>query len=193
MKISKKNLTGLIFPSIIALICVAIGFSNESISEALRYDAIAIKEGQLWRLITAHFVHLSLSHLWLNLGGLILVFAFFAQCISIRYWLFCLAVNALGISVLIYFLNPEITWYVGLSGILHGLFILGGIADIQHRKWEGIAFTAIIISKVLFEQISGPLPGSEEAAGGPVLVDAHFYGAMLGLLVSIPILKKLLR
>ncbi|MDH5259609.1 MAG: rhombosortase [Gammaproteobacteria bacterium] len=189
----KKLTTGLILPAIIALICTVIAFSPESTSDALRYDANAIKNGEIWRLITAHFVHLSLPHLWLNLGGLLLVFVFFAQCVSIRYWLFCLAANTLLISVLIYFLNPEIIWYVGLSGVLHGLFILGGIADIQHRKWEGIGFTVIILSKVIYEQLEGPLPGSEETAGGPVLVDAHFYGAMTGLVLSIPIIMKLIR
>ena len=189
----KKHANGLILPAIIAAICIAIGFSGESISEILRYDAVAIKQGEAWRIISAHFVHLSLSHLWLNLAGLALVFAFFASCISIKYWLFSLAVNAIGISLLIYFLNPEIIWYVGLSGVLHGLFVLGGIADIQHRKWEGIGFTVIILSKVIYEQISGPLPGSEEAAGGPVLVDAHFYGAVIGLFLSTPLIYKLIK
>ncbi|MDH3327253.1 MAG: rhombosortase [Gammaproteobacteria bacterium] len=189
----KKLSVSLILPAIITLICITIAFSSESVSDALRYDYHAIQNGEIWRLVTAHFVHLSLPHLWLNLGGLLLVFIFFAQCVSIRYWLFCLAVNALGISLLIYFLNPEIIWYVGLSGVLHGLFVLGGIADIQHRKWEGIGFTAIIIGKVIYEQFAGPLPGSEETAGGPVLVDAHFYGTIIGLIVSIPLLKKILR
>ena len=189
----KKVATNLALPTVIALISIIIAFSGESISDALRYDAEAIKNGEIWRLVTAHFVHLTLPHLWLNLGGLILVFAFFAPCISLKYWLFCLAANAVGISLLIYFFNPDILWYVGLSGVLHGLFVLGGIADIQHRKWEGIGFTVIILGKVVYEQFSGPLPGSEETAGGPVLVDAHFFGAMIGLVLSAPILLKLIK
>ena len=189
----QKFLSGLILPAIIALVCIIIAFSGESLSEALRYDAKAIKNGEIWRLVTAHFVHLGWSHLWLNMAGLLLVFVFFAQCVSVRYWLLCLAVNALGISLLIYFLNPEIIWYVGLSGVLHGLFILGGIADIQYRKWEGIGFTLIILAKVSYEQIAGPLPGSEETAGGPVLVDAHFYGAIIGLLLSVPLIIKMIK
>ncbi len=189
----QKFLSGLILPAIIALVCIIIAFSGESLSEALRYDSNAIKNGEIWRLVTAHFVHLGWSHLWLNMAGLLLVFVFFAQCVSVRYWLLCLAVNALGISLLIYFLNPEIIWYVGLSGVLHGLFILGGIADIQYRKWEGIGFTLIILAKVSYEQIAGPLPGSEETAGGPVLVDAHFYGAIIGLLLSVPLIIKMIK
>jgi len=194
MNISLKKLAGsFVLPVIIALISIIIAFSGETVSDLLRYDANAIKNGEVWRLLTAHFVHLSLPHLWLNLAGLMLVFAFFSQCVSVKYWLFSLGVSAVSISVLIYFLNPEIMWYVGLSGILHGLFVLGGIADIQHRKWEGIGFTVIILGKVFYEQIAGPLPGSEETAGGPVLVDAHFYGAMIGLVLSFPILRKLFR
>jgi len=184
----KKTINGFIIPAVIALLSIVIAFSGESVTELLRYDATAIGNGEIWRIITAHFVHLSLPHLWLNLGGLFLVFAFFAQCVSIKYWLICLMLNAIGISLFVYYLNPEILWYVGLSGILHGLFILGGIADIHYRKWEGIGFTVIILGKVIYEQFYGPLPGSEETAGGPVLVDAHFYGAIIGLILSIPLL-----
>lgn len=184
----QKFFSGLILPAIIAAICISIALAGEPVAEALRYDANAIHNGEIWRLVTAHFVHLGWSHLWLNMGGLLLVFVFFAQCISIRYWLLCLALSSLGISLLIYFFNPEIIWYVGLSGVLHALFVLGGIADIQYRKWEGIGFTLLILAKVSYEQIAGPLPGSEETAGGPVLVDAHFYGAIIGLLLSVPLM-----
>lgn len=189
----KKILSHLILPAIIAVICITITISGETVSNALRYDALAINNGEIWRLFTAHFVHLTWSHLWLNLAGLLLVFVFFGKCISSTSWLIYISINTLTISLLIYFLNPEIVWYVGLSGVLHGLFIIGGIADIQYRKWEGIGFTSIIIAKVIYEQIAGPLPGSEETAGGPVLVDAHFYGVIIGLVLSLPILKKLLR
>jgi len=189
----KKFLIQLTLPAIIALICIGIALSNETVSDILRYDAAAIKNGEIWRLFTAHFVHLSWPHLWLNLAGLLLVFIFFGQCISPLLWVVYIIVNAVAISGLIYFLNPEIIWYVGLSGVLHGLFVIGGIADIQTRKWEGIGFTSIIIVKVLYEQIAGPLPGSEETAGGPVLVDAHFYGVVVGLALSLSTIKKLLR
>ena len=181
-----------ILPSVITIIVIIIAVIGDNLTQFLRYDALAIEENQqYWRLFTAHFTHLGWSHLWLNVAGLMLIFIFFASCLNSRYWISSFIISSLTISLLIYFFNPEIRWYVGLSGVLHTLFILGGIADIRIRKWEGISFTILILAKVIYEQISGPLPGSEEAAGGPVLVDAHFYGAMIGLLLAIPLLNKL--
>jgi rhomboid family GlyGly-CTERM serine protease len=177
-----KNWKLFILPCCISIIAIIIAASGENITQILRYDAQAIAENQqYWRLFTAHFTHLSWPHLWLNVAGLFLIFLFFASCIQPRYWIMSFIISSFSISILIYFLNPEIQWYVGLSGVLHTLFILGGIADIRMRKWEGISFTIIILAKVIYEQIIGPLPGSEETAGGPVLVDAHFYGTMIGL------------
>ncbi len=173
-------------------VIIFIGASGRELTQTLRYDAIAMTEQQeYWRLLTAHFAHLGWSHLWLNAAGLTLIFLFFAPYLRLQYWAFSILISAIAISVLIYFFNPEIRWYVGLSGVLHTLFIIGGIANISIRKWEGLSFTVIILAKVFYEQITGPLPGSEQAAGGPVLVDAHFYGAMIGLVLAIPLLLKL--
>jgi membrane associated rhomboid family serine protease len=33
---------------------------------ALRYDRVGLADGQLWRLLTGHFVHLGLEHAALN-------------------------------------------------------------------------------------------------------------------------------
>ena len=172
-------------PIIIALVCCLITYLGQPVTELLRYDAQALKQQEVWRLITPHFVHLGWSHLAMNMAGLFLVFLFFARCLDWRYWLATFVASCFGISVLIYFLNPEIQWYVGMSGVLHALFMAGGLADIKVRKWEGILFTALITGKLIYEQLLGPLPGSEQAAGGPVLVDAHFYGALIGVLIGL--------
>ena len=179
-----------IFPTLIALLALGIIAIGDQLSHTLQYDSVAISNGELWRIVTAHLVHLGWSHLGLNLAGLALIFLFFAQCVPIRFWWVAFFVCALGISVLVYFLNPEIRWYVGLSGVLHGLFVIAGIMDIRVRKWEGIFFTVVILGKVIYEQVAGPLPGSEEAAGGPVLVDAHFYGATIGLALGLYLFIK---
>jgi len=183
-----------ILPCVITVIVILIAAVGDNLTQLLRYDALTISENyQYWRLFTAHFTHLGWSHLWLNVAGLMMIFIFFAACLSTRYWIISFLIASICISILIYFFNPEIRWYVGLSGVLHALFILGGIADIRTRKWEGISFTAIVLAKVIYEQFTGPLPGSEEAAGGPVLVDAHFYGAMMGLILALPLIRNQLK
>jgi len=189
-EIRQTQLKNYIFPVIIATLALSIISIGDSLSDILQYDSKAIAEGEWWRIITAHIVHLGWSHLWLNLAGLALIFLFFANCVPIRFWWISFFICAIGISVLVYFFNPEVRWYVGLSGILHGLFVIAGIMDIRVRKWEGIFFSSAILAKVIYEQIAGPLPGSEEAAGGPVLVDAHFYGAIIGLVLGLYLFLK---
>ena len=185
-----ERVKDLITPLLITILCIVIASSGTSISDVLRYDSEALQAGEIWRLVTPHFLHLSWSHLAMNMGGLFLVFLFFSRCVTWQYWLSAFLVSSVGISVLIFYFNPEIRWYVGLSGILHTLFVLGGLADILVRKWEGIMFTLLITAKIIYEQNIGPLPGSEESAGGPVLVDAHMYGAIFGALIGLFFLYK---
>jgi membrane associated rhomboid family serine protease len=42
----------------------------------------------------------------------------------------------------------------------------------------------LVCGKLLWEQAVGPLPGSAEVAGGKVIVDAHLYGAIGGLVLG---------
>jgi hypothetical protein len=43
---------------------------------------------------------------------------------------------------------------------------------------------AVVVGKLLYEQLVGPLPGSESVAGGTVIVNAHLYGAVGGGLAA---------
>ncbi len=38
--------------------------------------------------------------------------------------------------------------------------------------------------KLVWEGVMGPMPGSESTAGGPVVVQAHLYGSVGGLMIS---------
>jgi hypothetical protein len=42
-----------------------------------------------------------------------------------------------------------------------------------------------LLGKLAWEQFSGPLPGSEGTAGGPVIVDSHLFGALGGALTAL--------
>ena len=60
------------------------------------------------------------------------------------------------------------------------LFVIGLLAEFR----RDLALSTLVLlgfaAKIIFEQIYGPLPGSEQSAGGPVVVDAHLYGAIAG-------------
>ncbi|VAX01588.1 hypothetical protein MNBD_GAMMA20-1775 [hydrothermal vent metagenome] len=169
-------------PLLLSAFIVVLALSGDSTQALLRYDRTAILDGQWWRLLSAHLLHLGESHLLMNLAGLWLIWLLVGSTLSQRSWLILLFVDALITALALLILNPQLGWYVGLSGVLHGLLVAGAIADIRagHRgTWLLLGAVAL---KLGWEQLAGPLPGSETGAGGTVIVDAHLYGALGGLL-----------
>jgi len=169
-------------PLILSVLIIGLGLFGDTTQEALRYDRGAIQDGQWWRLLSAHLVHLGPSHLLMNLAGLWLVWLLVGPALSTRSWLILLFADALitGLALLIF--NPQLGWYVGLSGVLHGLLVAGAIADIRSGHRGTWLLLGAVVFKLGWEQLAGPLPGSEASAGGTVIVDAHLYGALGGLL-----------
>jgi rhomboid family GlyGly-CTERM serine protease len=158
----------------------------------LMFDRTAIDQGQWWRLLTGHLVHLNWGHFWLNMGGVLIVAGFLRNHWNAAHWLVLLVWSALAIGLGLYVLNPELYRYVGLSGVLHGLFIAGAWQERKHYALSGTVLLALLVIKLAWEQIGGAMPGSEAAAGGHVIVDAHLYGAVSGavFVVAVEILKK---
>lgn len=157
----------------------------------LRYQREAVLDGESWRLLSGHLVHLGWSHMLMNLVALGLIWALVGGTLTNGAWMIvllcCSFLDALGLLLF----NPEIDWYVGLSGILHGLFLAGTLASLVYGKRDAWLLLLALLVKLSWEQLVGPLPGSEAGAGGPVVVDAHFYGAIAGgitaaLMLGIP-------
>ncbi len=151
------------------------------LTEALLYDRDLVAQGQWWRPLSANLVHLTWGHTLLNLGGLVLVWLLFGPRLSQRAWSLAWLTSAMTVGAAIHLLNPEVNRYVGLSGVLHGLFVAGALSEAgSDRRW-GLGLLTVVTGKLAYEQLLGPLPGSEASAGGPVLVDAHLYGALGGI------------
>ena len=161
---------------------VVLGFLGDGARELLAFDRQAIAGGALWRLVSAHFVHLGFSHLLLNLAGLGLVWYLVGTTLGGRDWLAVWLVAIAAVSAGLWFFEPQLAWYVGLSGVLHGLLAAGIAADIGNARWDTWILAIALAGKIAWEQLVGPLPGSEGASGGTVIVDAHLYGAIGGLL-----------
>ena len=144
-----------------------------------RFDRQLIEKWQLWRLISGHLTHLNWSHFLLNMVGLSMVAVFFSSYKSNSYWIEALLALSLVCSVAM-LLDNQLDRYVGFSGVLHGLFIIGGRWEMKRYKVSGAVLLTIIIGKIIWEQKFGALPGSESMTGGRVAVNAHLYGAVAG-------------
>ena len=174
---------------VVALLCAGITAFGDAARELLRYERVAIAEGEYWRLLSGHFTHLGYPHLALNLAGLLLVWLLVGRLYSTRRWLLVAAVSIAVMDAGFWFVDTEMRWYVGLSGLLHGLLLAGAVAGIRSLPVESIVITAVVVAKLAYEQIVGPLPGSESVAGAAVVVNAHFYGAIGGALAAAAIMR----
>lgn len=153
-------------------------------TELLQYDRVAIEAGEYWRLLSGNLVHLGSNHLILNAAGFALVVALVWRYYSAAEWLLILLVSSLAVGVGLYLLVPDLRWYVGLSGVLHGLLLAGACVEIQRYPHTGWPLMLLVIAKLIYEQVTGPMPGSEWAAGGSVVVESHLYGGTAGLLMG---------
>jgi rhomboid family GlyGly-CTERM serine protease len=176
----------------------------------LRYERAALTSGEEWRALTAHMVHLNAAHLLFNLAGLFLLCELLWADMPLRHGFGLLAWSALGVSAMLWWLHPELAWYAGLSGALHGLWAgcaLGAMHNVRtvadagckmptrimperhgpvSGRWSGQACVgavgfALLLVKMASEVFFGVSPGTAQAIGGPVITVAHFYGASSGV------------
>lgn len=169
---------------------VAAALQAGGLSNALAWDREALSGGQLWRFVSGHLVHLGWSHLALNLAGLALISWIVGRAYSWRGWLYVGLVSIVFMGAGFWFLDPELEWYVGLSGLLHGLLAAGLVAGVVRRETESVVLAVLVLGKLLWEQLAGPLPGSESASGGAVIVNAHLYGAVGGVLAALSMWRR---
>ena len=143
----------------------------------LRYDRGALEAGQWWRLLTGHWVHLSLRHALLNALGLALMWALFARDYTPRQWLGIVLGAILAIDAGLWLWDSTLQWYVGSSGVLHGVMAAGTLAHLKRREADGWLLLAFLAGKLTYEHLVGPLPFSGTA---DVITDAHLFGVIGG-------------
>ena len=159
-------------------------------SEFLRYDRYAINAGEWWRLLTGHIVHLGWAHAFLNLSGLALITVIFQQEMSFKNDSIALAVCMGGTAFGIYIFSPDMIWYMGLSGALHGYLIYYLIKGYKVSPLISFIALTTIISKVLWEQSPwGDTSQTEQLIGGTVAIDSHLFGSISGIVIGLIALK----
>lgn len=162
---------------------------GEAARLGLRYERLGLAEGQLWRLLTGHWVHLNLRHALVNVLGFALLWALFARDYGVRQWLCVIGAAVLAIDAGLWLLDSTVEWYVGSSGVLHGIMAAGTVAHLKRREAEGWLLAALLAGKLLYEQHFGPLPFSGSTA---VVVDAHLYGVIGGAATALALRARAL-
>lgn len=178
---------GDVFPAALLTLTIVLQWFAPLTVPALRYDRTAVAAGEVWRLVTGNLVHLNWPHLALNLAGLVLIWVLFARGWSLRLWCGAFLAGALAVGAGLFLFDPRLQWYVGLSGVLHALFAVGVLVEPGFRPWERAVLLAALAAKIAWEQVVGPTPGVAALIDGAVVVQAHLYGAVGGLVFGIAV------
>ncbi len=168
----------------VAIIAVTAYFFDNVLADLFVYHRQSISQGQLWRLFSSHFFHTNTYHLLLNLSALVLLWALHGQFYSIKNYSLLFLCSAAICSAGLYFFSPDISQYVGLSGVLHGIFVFGAIMDIRHHDKSGYLLFAGVWLKIAHEQFYGASEDVSALINASVAIDAHLWGAIGGLLFS---------
>lgn len=172
-------------PLSIALTCIGLQWAGEQWTLLLRYDRAAIVYGEWWRMLTAHLVHLGWNHLWLNMASVTLLTWLFADLIKPTWLIALVALMNGGISLCFLWLMPDLLWYVGFSGTLYGLFVMGIL-----RLWDEhrLLWSAVLIgvaARMAWEYVQGVAASTEAMIGGTVLVESHLFGILIGVIMCV--------
>jgi rhomboid family GlyGly-CTERM serine protease len=158
---------------------------------ALRYERAAVMGGETWRLVTGHLVHADFRHLAWNVFGVLIVWGLFARDYTERQWLVVLAASTVATSLGFLLLEPDLEWYVGFSGVLHGCMVAGLVAWLRAGR-DALTWivTGLFVAKLAWEHAVGPLPLTAGGLSIPVVHEAHTYGAIGGLVAGLVLSRR---
>lgn len=158
---------------------------SAGLQDVLAYDRVDIAQGQWWRVVTWPYVYMSYSHLGFDTAGILLNMVLVGMVLRVREWGLLLLFSTLVMSAGLWLLSPEVQWCVGISGAACTILAVGAPMLWFKRPNERIVAVLIflaLIGKLAYEHGYGPMPGSVEESGGPVLVQCHLYGAVAGVI-----------
>jgi rhomboid family GlyGly-CTERM serine protease len=172
-------------PLALMALLLLLAAGGEPVRDALRYDAAAIAAGEGWRLLTGNLVHLGWWHLFLNEMGVLVLVLLCPEPLPWSVWARRLLVLGLGMSLGLYAFTAT-HWYVGMSGVIHGLFLLGLVRQVvRDRDLIAAGCITYLVGKIAWEMYSGVPVSDEQAIGGRVLVESHLYGTLSAVLYGL--------
>ncbi len=160
-------------------------FLGDSFTKALVYQRKLITQGEIWRIVSGHILHTNGYHLLLNLTALFMLSVLHGRFYSIKNYTALFLLCSITTSVGIYYFEPTLRQYVGLSGVLHGIFVFGALMDIRAKDKTGYLLFLAVWLKIAHEQFYGASTDVSNLIEANVAVNAHLWGAVGGLLFSV--------
>ena len=140
----------------ISLVTTLIGLHWLVADKTLFYfSAAEIARGEIWRIVSGHFMHADLQHLLWNCLGLA-VLGTLLEYRSRRVLLAALGTGIVFVSALLLTPFSQLEYYCGLSGVLNTLLLVALWLEWRlTRSWLIIVITCGSIAKVLIEVSQG--------------------------------------
>lgn len=166
------------WPTAIAAVSLlfALQAGGDALRHLLRYQRDAVFQGELWRLFTAHLVHLGWTHGLLNACGLLLCCGLAPARFTPRRLAADVLLLGAGVSLLLLAFSPHVAHYVGLSGVLYGLFVLGLAPDAARGDRIARLALSAMAGWMAWQLLVGTSAAEERQIGGRVVAVAHLYG-----------------
>lgn len=178
-----KKIKHAYFPLTLTFLMLITAWLPINVEDLLIFDRQRIVNGEWWRILSAHLIHLSWQHLLMNITGLWIIYWLAKNKTSTTEWFISLVLCSLLIGLALLYIS-DIHWYVGLSGTLHSFLILVAYQAITQSEREGWLILLFVIAKVGWEQWQGASPSLEHIIGGNIVIDAHFFGVISGLILA---------
>jgi len=151
LPIQKQHSVAVVIVAI--LVTLAIIFDAQ-LSHFFVYQRQLIEEGEYWRVFTGHFFHTNTYHYLLNMTALVMLWLLHGQFYSIKNYALLFLVSAFICSLGLYYFDATLIQYVGLSGVLHGIFVFGAIMDIKTKDKTGYLLFIGVWLKIACERLN---------------------------------------
>ena len=175
---------------VIAILVVVLYCAPLSVERFAFIPSLAA-EGQWWRTVTGHFVHLSFEHfLWDSL-----TFVGLAVVLELRWpgrFRWCLGLSSILIPWVVHAFDPGLYLYAGLSGLDCALFALlatsllktGWAVFSGARNGVFVLLLLSLLAKVAFETMTHTTLLVSSDANFEVVPIAHMTGGLLGFVCA---------
>jgi len=144
------------------LVVFNLGVLSGTVSDWLLFHPERILQGEVWRVFTHAFVHVSWYHLLLDgVAFLMLYSQLTAKSAAVRVWYFAAAAVGSMAAVAIALPYVESIGYCGLSGVDHGLMVVCGLEMLVGRdsdramKIAGVVSILLVAVKSVYEAVTG--------------------------------------
>jgi rhomboid family GlyGly-CTERM serine protease len=149
----------------------------------LVFDHARVAQGEVWRLLSAHLVHSDAAHLAWNLAAFVILGVLLEWRAGCRGWAFLglLVAAALAVDAWLWWLQPDLRIYCGLSGVLNALY--AALAALLWLETRHPLFPLALLgdlAKIAVEAANGGalLPTTTWSA----VPGAHLAGIVAGLI-----------